>query len=331
MLFFERIKCFVTLGEKLKRLDEDELDKLCLDAKNGNSWFTKETVQVALKGIALFLDEITLTQWVSRYNLEEITAKRVGVIAAGNIPLVGFHDLLSVLISGHYLMLKPSSEDIVLMRFIYSELVKIDDRFQQRFEFVERLNEADAYIATGSDNSARYFQYYFKDKPSVIRSNRSSVAVLTGVESKNELRALGLDIFQYYGLGCRNVSKLFVPQGYKFDFFFEAIQEFEKFGNHHKYRNNYDYNKSIYLVNGEKHLDNGFLLIKESDEMVSPISVLYYETYKNPKEVDFLLKERKDKIQCIVGENHIGFGNSQEPTVEDYADGVDTLAFLQAL
>ncbi|WP_109829507.1 acyl-CoA reductase [Reichenbachiella versicolor] len=331
MLLSERIKCFSTLGEKLKSLREDQLENLCVAAQNGNSWFTRESVIQAIEGITVFLDEIKLIQWVNDYELNTTSNKKVGVIAAGNIPLVGFHDVLSVLIAGHRLLLKPSSEDQVLMQFIRQELIVIDTSFEELFNIVERLNDADAFIATGSDNSARYFQYYFKNKPHIIRANRSSVAVLTGSETKDQLHLLGKDVFQYYGLGCRNISKLFVPKGYVFDDFFEAIQDFEYVGDHHKYRNNYDYNKSIYLVNREKHFDNGFLLIRASEDMVSPISVLYFEHYESEESLKKILEERKEKVQCVVGEGFIPYGHTQCPAVNEYADGVDTLEFLQSL
>ena len=186
---------------------------------------------------------------------------------AGNIPMVGFHDLLCVLLSGHNASIKPSSQDSFLIDFIINELVAIDPSFKERITKVERLNDADAFIATGSDNSARYFKYYFGKKPHVIRQNRTSVAVLTGDESPEQLNALGKDIFTYYGLGCRNVSKVFVPKSYDFKILLDRLMDYEETGDHHKYRNNYDYNKSVYLVNKEEHLDTGFLLVKESTDL----------------------------------------------------------------
>ena len=331
MLLLERIKCFSILGERLKSLEEDQLEELYVMAQNGNSWFTKQSISCALEAIIRFLDIEELTRWTNQYDLNPILPRKVGVIAAGNIPLVGFHDILSVLISGHELMLKPSSDDTVLVKFIRQQLIDIDKRFDQSFSLVERLNTADAYIATGSDNSARYFQYYFKKKPNIIRANRTSVALLTGNETVEQLHALGKDIFLYYGLGCRNVSKLFVPKGYSFNELFEALGDYAYVGDHHKYRNNYDYNKSIYLVNREPHLDNGFLLLRESAEMVSPISVLFYEFYTDSSQLGARLTECSDKIQCIVGDGYLTVGTAQCPSVDDYADGVDTLSFLQRL
>ncbi|MFY0625831.1 MAG: acyl-CoA reductase [Reichenbachiella sp.] len=331
MFLKDRIICFSRLGERLKNLSEDEYQELWKSANNQNSWFTEESVKSAIVGIVQFLERDTLETWVNSYSLENIVPKKIGTIAAGNIPLVGFHDLLSVLISGHILLLKPSSEDSYLMNFIRDELVKLNVSMTERFKLVDRLNEADAYIATGSDNSARYFNYYFKDKPNLIRANRTSVAVLNGDETDEQLEKLGNDIFQYYGLGCRNVSKVFVSENYDLTKLLDALKSFEYIADHHKYNNNYDYNKSIYLVNGEAHLDNGFLLMRESDQLVSPISVLYYERFEDTSDLQNKLKENDSKIQCIVGEEYIAFGQAQCPMVTDYADGVDTLKFLEAV
>jgi len=331
MFLQDRIKCFSLLGYRLKSLSDDDLESLGASAQNQNSWFTKKSVREALSGIVLFLDYGSLERWTSQYDLESIVPKKIGVIAAGNIPLVGFHDVLAVLISGHELMLKASSDDTVLMNFIRKHLIEIDPGFKDKFQMVERLNAADAYIATGSDNTARYFKFYFKDKPNIIRTNRTSVAVLTGHETDRQIMDLGRDIFQYYGLGCRNVSKLYVPKDFDFSKVLSRLQEYESVAAHHKYNNNYDYNKSIYLINGEPHLDNGFLLLRESTQLVSPISVLYYETYIDHDDLLKKLKVNKKKIQCVVGEGYVPFGAAQCPTVMDYADGVDTLDFLQKL
>jgi len=277
MLLKQRIKSFILLGDYLKTLSEDSLQELTSLASNQNPWFTESSIKEAISGISYFLEEKSLHDWVERYTIKETNNSKIGVIAAGNIPLVCFHDVMTVLISGHHLMIKPSSDDTYLVKFILDQLVKINETFRDKISIVERLNEADAYIATGSDNSARYFKFYFKDKPNLIRSNRSSISIISGQESEEELKALGEDIFQYFGLGCRNVSKVFVPQGYDLSRLLDGLSNYRAVEHHHKYVNNYDYNKSIYLVNGEPHLDNGFLLMRESKELVSPISVLYYE------------------------------------------------------
>ena len=328
MFLNERIKSFSELGNRLKSLTEDDINGLAQKAGNQNAWFTTRSVKKAFNGIAKFLDQAVLTKWLSNYELETISSRKIGVIAAGNIPLVGFHDVMCVLLSGHKLNLKMSSDDGVLMNYVLDELCVINAEWKNEIEVIERLNDAEAFIATGSDNSARYFKYYFKDRPNIIRANRTSVAVLDGTEINKELSDLGNDIFEYYGLGCRNVSKVFVPEEYDFKVLLDALNDFEWVGDHHKYRNNYDYNKSIYLVNKEPHLDSGFLLMRESDQLVSPISVLFHETYQNQNELDQKLKSNKEKIQCTVGHDHVPFGQAQMPEVWDYADGVDTLEFL---
>jgi hypothetical protein len=331
MIYKDRIVPFVRLGDRINKLIEEDNEEFFHTVRNENNWFTKESVVFALQGIVGYLKQDSLNKWASQYNLKNKSDKRIGVILAGNIPMVGFHDFMSVLISGHNLMVKPSSQDSFLIKLIIKYLIEIDPSFQDRIELVERLNEADAFIGTGSDNSARYFKYYFGKKPNIIRKNRTSVGVITGDETQQEFKNLGKDIFTYYGLGCRNVSKIFVPKGYDFQFLLDSLLSFEAVGDHHKYRNNYDYNKSIYLVNRDPHLDTGFLLVKESEALVSPISVLFYEQYENEVELSTFLVNNESKIQCVVGKKFIPFGQAQLPKVDDYADGVDTMAFLCGL
>ncbi|MEJ7661621.1 MAG: acyl-CoA reductase [Hymenobacter sp.] len=259
----------------------------------------------------------------------------MGVVMAGNIPLVGFHDLLCVLLSGHSLLAKLSKDDTVLMRWIIQELTTIEPAFGERIKVMERLNAADAFIATGSDNTARYFEFYFKSRPHLIRRNRTSLAILTGHETAEEMLLLGADIFQYYGLGCRNVSKLYVPAGYDFVPLLDALQPWYPVLNHHKYQNNYDYNKSIMLVNAVPHFDNGFLLLTENAALVSPISVVHYGTHV--QEIDLLdqLTDVAARTQAIVSAGgrcagSVPFGRAQHPGVDAYADGIDTMEFLAA-
>jgi len=324
----KRISAFVRLGHVLSSISENDRVSLFSNAYNENNWFTQQNIIIALNGLKVYLNEKNLNKWINKYDFMVESPKNIGVIMAGNIPLVGFHDLLSVLITNHHIMMKPSSQDNVLMDFVIKNLIAIEPEFKDRIQVVERLNKADAFIGTGSDNSAKYFRYYFAKKPHIIRQNRTSIAVITSNENEQEMEALGQDIFTYYGLGCRNVSKIFVPENYSFIPLLNAQKKYESVGNHHKYRNNYDYNKSIYLVNLARHLDTGFLLIKESEEMVSPISVLYYQQYKNEAELTQLLARNSEKIQCIVGQNYIPFGRAQQPELWDYADGIDTLDFL---
>jgi hypothetical protein len=330
-----RLAAFAALGQRLATLTDDELTDLAARARNRNGWFDLPNVRAAIAGIAHLLAEPQLSQWAGRYPAEPTEPRQVGVVMAGNIPLVGFHDLLCVLVSGHTLLAKPSKEDTVLMLWIANELTQIEPAFAERIQFVERLNAADAFIATGSDNTARYFEYYFRNKPHLIRRNRTSLGILTGRETAEELAALGPDIFQYYGLGCRNVSKLYVPEGYNFVPLLDALQPYQRVLDHHKYQNNYDYNKSILLVNAVPHYDNGFLLLTEREAIVSPISVVHYSTYT--QEIDLLdqLTNVAAQTQCLVsaGGRYPGsfpFGRAQTPGVADYADGIDTMEFLAA-
>jgi hypothetical protein len=326
-----RISAFIKLGEKISNLSKEELDELQLRARLENAWFTPENTRRALDGITELLNEKKLREWLSKYDLNAEVPKIVGIVMAGNIPMVGFHDLLCVLLSGHFAAVKISSQDSFLTKKLISWILEVEPKFKKSLEIRERLNNIDAVIATGSDNTARYFEFYFKDIPHIIRKNRSSIAILTGNETAEELKKLGQDIFWYYGLGCRNVSKVLVPLGYKPDFFYESIQEYEEIIHHHKFRNNYDYNKSIYLVNSEPHLDNGFLLWRASNDLVSPISVLFYQEMENDEAIKEYLANNSEKIQCVVGNGYIPFGMAQLPDPWDYADHVDTLAFLSKL
>jgi hypothetical protein len=332
------IDVFSTLGEKLSYPDE-QLSLIINDEYHYNAWFTPQNVEQAVKSIGKMLNNEDLTTWLGKYNINyNKQSKRVGLILAGNIPLVGFHDALCVLITGNHALIKASTQDARLIKFVLGMLVKIEPNFESRYSFVERLENFDAVIATGSNNTSRYFDFYFSKVPNIIRKNRNSVAVLTGKETTEQRYKLGHDIFDYFGLGCRNVSKLMVPEGYDFTPFFEAIQPHYTVINHHKYHNNYDYNKSIYLVNKDKHLDNGFLLVKEDERMVSPLAVVFYEQYKDTASLEAFLERESQNIQCIVctadvkAENQVvGFGESQQPALWDYADGVDTMDFLTKL
>ncbi|HSI90092.1 MAG TPA: acyl-CoA reductase [Adhaeribacter sp.] len=331
-----RIEAFAQLGRRLKNLSPDEMEHLAARARSANSWFDLPNVTAAFQGITTLLEEQYLREWLFGYDFPEISPKKVGIVMAGNIPLVGFHDFLSVLISGHHALIKTSSNDPHLIKFVVDELLKIEPRFEDAITFAELLKEAEAIIATGSYNTARYFEYYFASRPHIIRKNRSSVAVLTGAESEAELHRLGQDIFQYYGLGCRNISKVLVPEGFQFNKFFESIESYKTVIDHHRYQNNYDYNKSILLVNGVPHLDNGFLLLTENPNPVSAISVLHYETFKGLPDLYEKMKAHEARTQCVVSSagwypNSFPLGQAQCPMVWDYADGVDTLAFLATL
>ncbi|MBT1686600.1 acyl-CoA reductase [Dawidia soli] len=329
----ERIHALATLGAHLQGLTDDEFQSVAARAARENPWFTPANVRMAFNGIIRMLDKGKLRTWVAPYTFPG-TPRQVALILAGNIPLVGFHDLLAVLISGHRALVKLSSKDAALPRYLLDTLAMISPALHAQVQIAEQLKGFQAVIATGSDNSARYFDYYFGKYPHIIRKNRTSVAILQGDETEAELNALGTDIFSYFGLGCRNVSKLLVPAGYTFDRFFPALDAHRDIIHHHKYCNNYDYQKSIMLVNSTPFLDNGYLMLHESTRLVSPISVVYYEHYLTPETLAASLAEQSDKLQCIVGRAPgatVPFGQAQFPEVWDYADRVDTLQFLATL
>ena len=298
-----------------------------------NGWFSEKNILFALESWAKLLTSEKLNSWISNYPIETAAQKKVAIIMAGNIPLVGFHDFLCALICNHKVIVKQSSNDKHLLPFLTLYLTKIAPDLKGRVTFLDqKLEGFDAVIATGSDNTARYFEYYFKDKPSIIRKNRNSLAILTGDETKEDLLNLSNDIFQYYGLGCRSVSKLFVPNNYNFDAFFEAMYHWNAIINGAKYANNYDYNKAVYLMSEFKMLENGFLMLKEDTSYASPIATLFYENYESLESLTKKLNQDASKIQCIVSnqlsDNHLAFGSTQTPQLEDYADGVDTVDFL---
>lgn len=343
---------FVELGKFLKQFSEkdtikksdvlqndlffDDFEKLIHLSQSHNGWYTPEQVYFAIQSWAEALTNENIDKWLSAYPtelFENQTEKTVALILAGNIPLVGFHDFLSVLITGNKALIKTSSNDQHLLPFLAKYLIAVDESLKDKITFVEgKLENFDAVIATGSNNTSRYFEYYFKDKPSIIRKNRNSTAVLNGKETKEDLEALGEDIFRYFGLGCRNVSKLFVPKDYSFVSFFEAIFKYQDVIHYEKYANNYDYNKAVFLMSNFKLLDNGFLTIKEDASYASPISSVFYEFYDDIEDLKNRLETDAEQIQCIVSnnliKNSIAFGQTQNPQLWDYADNVDTITFL---
>jgi hypothetical protein len=288
-------------------------------------------VRKAVTSIANELTLENLIRWTDNYPLlnEKTEPLKVGMIMAGNIPLVGFHDFLSVLITGNRLIAKASSKDHELIKFISNNLCSINPHFSDRIEFTEgTLRNFDVVIATGSDNSSRYFDYYFGKYPNIIRKNRNSIAIIEGDESEAELLSLGDDIFSYFGLGCRNVSKIYCPKGYELSKMAEHWNSYKEVITHSKYANNYDFNKAIYIVNKESFHDTGYLLLKEDSRLSSPVSVLYYEYYESQDAVKQQTALLKDKIQCIVSKHNIPFGEAQSPHLWDFADGIDTIEFL---
>jgi len=348
----QRINAFVKLGDFLSQFSSESFEKkdhiahndLFFDgfkhqiklAKEHNGWFNKENVVFALNGWSNQLTNSNINKWLSKYEFNTESLKTIAIVMAGNIPLVGFHDVLSVLISGHNVLIKQSTNDQRLLPILLEYLISVEPIFVERISYVEnRMTGHEAVIATGSNNTSRYFDYYFKDVPNIIRKNRQSVAILNGNETPEQLQLLSDDIFRYYGMGCRNVSKIFVPESYNFNNFFENIYKWKEVINDNKYANNYDYNKAVYLMSGAKMLDNNYILVKEDDGFNSPIGVLFYETYTSLQTLETKLNSEKEELQCIVTNNsdngHIPFGNTQQPKLWDYADGVDTVNFLLKL
>ena len=328
----QRIVLLNQLGEYILQ-DNDNWQATKQKASLQNSWFTPEFIETATRNIALaFLQKDKLTAWAQQYNLptENAAPKNVGIVMAGNIPLVGFHDFLCVFITGHRQTIKPSSKDDVLIKHLVQQLYEWDETTRQLVAFSEMLKGCDAYIATGSNNSARYFDYYFSKYPHIIRRNRTSVALLTGQETPAELDKLADDVYQYFGLGCRNVTKLYVPENYDFIPLIDAFKKYNYLGDMHKYRHNYDYMLAILLLNKQYYMSNQSILLTESKELFSPISQLNYEFYNNAAELEPSLAGNAD-VQCIVGKNHLPFGQAQQPSLTDYADGVDVMKFLREL
>ena len=314
-----------------------ELETIVDIAQHHNAWFTPDEVKKSLLSLGEMLNENELERWFSSIKMTK-NPKKVGLILAGNIPMVGFHDVICVLATGNIALIKMSSSDDKLLPAIIKQLIIIEPSIANHIQYIDRLKDFDAIIATGSNNSSRYFDYYFGKVPNIIRKNRNSVAILSGYESTADIEDLGHDIFDYFGLGCRNVSKMYVPRGYEMKNFFEPLEKYQPIINHFKYNNNYDYNKSIYLVNAVKHLDNGFLLVKEDTSFTSPLAVLFYEEYDSLTEIEKLIEKESGHIQCVVSvmnlnlqKDAIGFGHSQHPKLWDYADDVNTIAFLERI
>lgn len=348
------IDAFIILGEFLSQFKNKESEKKELEINKKyyvlfkqlietihftNPWFTEEFVRFAIKGISNMLTSEKLTSWVNKYpDIEKNKQNnKIAVIMAGNIPMVGFHDMLCVLISGNTFIGKQSSKDNLLLSTITNILIDINPNIKEKIYWQDaKLSGFDAVIATGSNNSSRYFDFYFAKYPSIIRKNRNSIAILSGNETNIELNKLADDIFIYFGMGCRNVSKLFVPENYNFDSFFQSIEHYHFLYNYNKYANNYDYNRSIYLLNKEKHLDNGFVLLKHDKNFYSPIATIFYENYKTRETLFDYLALNNEIIQCTVSNmefftNCIPFGKAQEPELWDYADNIDVINFLLTL
>ncbi|GAA5088887.1 acyl-CoA reductase [Chryseobacterium ginsengisoli] len=328
------IKAFLAKNEQDYNENDSDFELLLEKSKIENQWFTIENQKFALQQWADLLTEENIKNWIKEYSISKIS-KRVGLILAGNIPLVGFHDVISVVLSNHIPVIKLSSKDKYMIPF----LLKNWNEFSQgnvEFEFVEKLENFDAVIATGSNNTARYLEYYFKNHLNIIRKNRTSIAVLKGDESEEELQLLAEDIFRYFGLGCRNVTRLLIPQDFVIDRLFENFLNFQDVINHNKYVNNYEYNRAVYLLNQEKFWDNNFVMMKEDDKLFSPLSVINFSRYSSLDEVKIFIAENEENIQCVVAKKELGLdsielGEAQNPGLDTYADNVDTMKFLSLI
>jgi hypothetical protein len=358
----KRILAFIELGKILRK--ENTLTHRFVGASSSplfsaaiseaikyNPWFTNENIALALQSLGDMLQEEEIKKWLGAYkdlSAKNTLPKKVGVIMAGNIPLVGFHDFLCVLMSGNCIQAKLSSDDSFLLPAIANILIEIEPSFKEFISFSTTLKLSsekeqaplEAFIATGSNNSAKQFEYYLKNYPRLIRRNRNSIGILSGNEGGEELIKLGADVFHYFGMGCRNVSKIYIPHDYNVDTFFEAMVDFGEVIHHHKYANNYLYYRSIYLLNSEKFLDNNFIALKEADSIASPIGTLHYERYTHATALHEQLQRSLDQIQCIACNQtlpdileslRVPLGNTQQPRLWNYADGVDTMKFLLGL
>jgi hypothetical protein len=326
-------QCLNEKNEGKTNSDIAELNKIIEEHCIYNGWFTPEYVRLALAGIARFLDPEILSTFSRKYTPVK-ASKKVALIMAGNLPAVGFHDLLCVLISGHKALVKTSADDHLLIPFFIKFLQKDYPRLED-YIFIAggKLQKFDAVIATGSNNTHRYFEFYFAKYPHLFRKNRSSIAVLSGAETKEELSLLANDIFSFYGLGCRNVAHLMVPENYSFELFFESVFPFARLMDNKKYANNYDYNRAVLLLNKAELLDNNFLLLNKSNDLHSPVAVINYHTYRSQNEIGEYLSQHSDEIQCVCSHlsflnQRVAFGNAQCPAIDDFADGIDTMEFL---
>jgi hypothetical protein len=329
------INALIELGKILQNPKSNEqLHTAVTRANNNNAWFTTDFVLFTLKHWSNILTRENLEYFTKNYSPITGKVKTVGIVMAGNIPLVGMHDLIMVLLSGHKALVKLSSKDNILPITIADILSDIEPKLEKKLCFTEGLfKSADAVIATGSNNSARYFNKYFGNIPHIIRKNRNSIAVLDGNETPEQLQRLAEDVFMYFGLGCRNISKIYVPETFDITKVLDEFEGWKHLMEHHKYMNNYIYNKAILLMDLQKHLDNDFLLLQENQGIASPMSVLYYEKYSSLESLKNNLHIQSDAIQCIVTENieipdSIPFGSTQKPSLNSFADGIDNMDFL---
>jgi hypothetical protein len=332
MILQERIGLLSRLGEYIQA-NSPEWEAAKERAYRENQWFVPEFIEKASQQIAeQFLDVQKVLAWANRYQIPASSEapKQVGIVMAGNIPLVGFHDFLCVFVSGHISVIKPSSKDSILIKHLIGKLYEWDIRIQNWISFAEQLKGLDAYIATGSNNSSRYFDYYFGKYPHIIRKNRTSVAILDGSESPEMLSLLADDVLQYFGLGCRNVTQVYIPENYDFEPLLFALKKYPEFIDYHKYKHNFDYHLALLIMGGKYYMNNDLVVLTENSSPFSPVSQLHYANYQDKQKLVAQL-QKDETIQCIVGKDLIPFGSAQTPGLSDYADGVDTMEFLTAL
>jgi hypothetical protein len=333
MTLQKRIKILVQLGQYMRE-NSEEWQQAKERAYLHNGWFLPEFIDLSVDNIAgHFLQQEALQNWISQYpdlTQEPPSPRLVGIVMAGNVPLVGFHDFLCVFISGHRSLIKPSSKDDVLIKHLAGKMIEWEPELDKYIAFAELLKNCDAYIATGSNSTAGHFEYYFGRFPHIIRRNRTSVAVLTGNESKEELEQLADDIYLYFGMGCRNITKIYVPRDYDFESLINIFKKYDYLADHHKYKNNYDYNLALHILNNKVYMSNAALLLLEDKNIFSPVSQLNYEVYDNIETVKDELNHNND-VQCVVGNGFIPFGRAQRPSLTDYADGVDAMQWLTTL
>ncbi len=325
----ERINLMIRLGKYMQDKSE-EWQAVKERASRENSWFVPEFIELSVSNICSeFLQKEKLISWAESYNLKAFRANDaiVGIVMAGNIPLVGFHDFLCVFLSGRGMMIKASSKDEILIKHIVKKMLEWEEPVENHIFFAENLKGCDAYIATGSNNSSRYFDYYFGKYPNIIRRNRTSVAILDGSETTEELNALADDIQFYFGLGCRNVTKLYVHTGYDFIKLLTALKKYEHYLDFHKYKHNYDYHLALVMMANKFYMNNGSVIFAENASLFSPVSQVHYEFYDDASSVISFLQNNQD-VQCMVGHGFTPFGKAQQPSLNDYADGVDTMQFL---
>ena len=331
MILQQRIELLIQLGKYIRNNDH-VWQQIKTKAQRENPWFADEFIEMAAENIAFqFLQEDKLIEWVKEYKIpaENKQPSNVGVVMAGNIPMVGFHDMLCIFIAGQKQIIKLSSKDSILIKHLVEVLISLEPTVADYVSFAENLKGCDAYIATGSNNSSRYFEYYFGNYPHIIRRNRTSVAILDGRESTEELENLADDIQTYFGLGCRNVTKLFVPDGYNFEPLLSALNKYAHYADFHKYKNNYDYQLALMMMSNKFYMTNGSVLLAKNESIFTPVSQVNYEYYGNKDELAFL--QTNEDVQCVVGHNHIPFGQSQKPELKDYSDGIDTMWFALSL